>query len=354
MNNFTINQETIEEMHLKLNNFGYSVEKEKSLIDLRNNFKNYFNKDKINNFQKEDYYAGLGKKEGCMAYELEWGTLQLGSIKGGSKYKYGYEDDFEKIKNILTHLLSLKDNYDEFYDKNGEITDKIKKNCDESKNIKGLKTGRTVLAKLLSLYYQEVFLPIFNHQEHFLYNLFDNFIPENVGLEQFLVNNCLLLNAKKIFLDNLTDEQKLNFNNLKFTDFLYTCFPKEIKEKVNKKIEIINDDEQEINNFEALEVQHYQSLIHRNFSILFKNELKYFDEESQNPKNGHYDTEEVGEMDFLCLDKNSNFIVIELKRKATDDTIGQILRYMGWVSENLCKKSQTVRGIIIAEKRIQN
>lgn len=57
-------------------------------------------------------------------------------------------------------------------------------------------------------------------------------------------------------------------------------------------------------------------------------------------------------IDFLCLDKdNGDFVVIELKRgKTSDATVGQVLRYMGWVDENLAKPGQKVRGIIISQE----
>jgi len=44
-------------------------------------------------------------------------------------------------------------------------------------------------------------------------------------------------------------------------------------------------------------------------------------------------------------------VVIELKRNSTDKTLGQILRYMGWVNKKLCKKNQKVKGIILAETK---
>lgn len=58
----------------------------------------------------------------------------------------------------------------------------------------------------------------------------------------------------------------------------------------------------------------------------------------------------IGPIDILAKDKKTgNFVVIELKRNQTsDDTVGQILRYMGWVKENL--KDPNVRGLIIAGK----
>jgi predicted RNA-binding protein len=55
-------------------------------------------------------------------------------------------------------------------------------------------------------------------------------------------------------------------------------------------------------------------------------------------------------IDFLCTDKDSgDFVVVELKRgKSSDAVVGQILRYMTWVRENLAKPGQTTHGIIIA------
>lgn len=58
----------------------------------------------------------------------------------------------------------------------------------------------------------------------------------------------------------------------------------------------------------------------------------------------------IGPIDILAKDKKlGNYVVIELKRNQTsDDTVGQISRYMGWVSEHLGDKD--VKGIIIAGK----
>ena len=57
-------------------------------------------------------------------------------------------------------------------------------------------------------------------------------------------------------------------------------------------------------------------------------------------------------IDFLCLDKDTDdLVVVELKRgKTSDATVGQVLRYMGWVRENIANRKQGVRGIIIARE----
>lgn len=55
----------------------------------------------------------------------------------------------------------------------------------------------------------------------------------------------------------------------------------------------------------------------------------------------------IGRIDILARDKVAkDYVVIELKRNQTsDDTIGQLARYMGWIKEN---KGGNVKGVIIA------
>ncbi|CAD7768560.1 Endonuclease NucS [Candidatus Methanoperedenaceae archaeon GB50] len=61
----------------------------------------------------------------------------------------------------------------------------------------------------------------------------------------------------------------------------------------------------------------------------------------------------VGYIDILCRDKNGNFVVVELKRGAGSyKAVGQIQKYMVWVSENLAKDRQ-VRGIIVVKEHDQ-
>jgi RecB family endonuclease NucS len=46
--------------------------------------------------------------------------------------------------------------------------------------------------------------------------------------------------------------------------------------------------------------------------------------------------------------QSGSFVVIELKKgRPSDQVVGQILRYMGWVKKNLCKDGQGVKGLII-------
>ena len=57
----------------------------------------------------------------------------------------------------------------------------------------------------------------------------------------------------------------------------------------------------------------------------------------------------IGKIDILAKDKKSGqYVVVELKKgKTSDDVVGQIARYMGWIAEH---KSKDVRGIIVSSE----
>lgn len=58
----------------------------------------------------------------------------------------------------------------------------------------------------------------------------------------------------------------------------------------------------------------------------------------------------VGRIDLLAYHKSEpRWLVIELKRnQATDETLGQLQRYMGWVLAEVAQKGERVEGLIIA------
>jgi hypothetical protein len=101
---------------------------------------------------------------------------------------------------------------------------------------------------------------------------------------------------------------------------------------------------------EAPEEKFVQKLVERNFESIFAPlDLKLYDEDPDQP--GALFNTPAGTIDFLAVNKNtSDFVVIELKvGKVSDSAIGQILRYMGYVKENLAG-DKNVRGIILAEE----
>jgi restriction system protein len=67
---------------------------------------------------------------------------------------------------------------------------------------------------------------------------------------------------------------------------------------------------------------------------------------------------DTGPIDILAIKKDkSELLVVELKKgRASDSVVGQVLRYMGFVFQDLAETGQSVRGVIIAlddDKRIR-
>ena len=59
---------------------------------------------------------------------------------------------------------------------------------------------------------------------------------------------------------------------------------------------------------------------------------------------------DTGPMDILAIRKDKKeLLVVELKKgRASDAVVGQVLRYMGFVTQELAEADQTVRGVVIA------
>lgn len=72
--------------------------------------------------------------------------------------------------------------------------------------------------------------------------------------------------------------------------------------------------------------------------------------EDEGEKAGQQYPTDTGAIDIFAISKSKKeLLIIELKKgRASDIVVGQTLRYMGYVQEELAEPGQTVRGIIIA------
>lgn len=98
----------------------------------------------------------------------------------------------------------------------------------------------------------------------------------------------------------------------------------------------------------ALET-HLEEFIYQNWSnINWGSKIELYKTDEQDGRQFPAGTWSI---DFLAIDRDKNdLVVIELKRgKTSDSTVGQLLRYINWVKENVAEKGQKVRGIIIAK-----
>lgn len=72
--------------------------------------------------------------------------------------------------------------------------------------------------------------------------------------------------------------------------------------------------------------------------------------EEEGEKVGQQYPTDTGPLDVLAIKKDkSELLVVELKKgRASDVVVGQVLRYMGYVLQELAEPNQNVRGVIIA------
>jgi hypothetical protein len=125
---------------------------------------------------------------------------------------------------------------------------------------------------------------------------------------------------------------------------------------IYKKSEIIDDGRNEIGNSELVEVEGSKE-------FALEEDLKKWlaiNLETIEPGLKLYEEEEITgieydvggrRIDILALDNKNNYVVLELKvSRGYDRVVGQILRYMNWVEENLAEPNQNVRGIIVCRE----
>jgi len=95
--------------------------------------------------------------------------------------------------------------------------------------------------------------------------------------------------------------------------------------------------------------RYLEEFIESNFDkINFGAKLELYQDEENT---GRQFSTSIGRIDLLTVDhEQKEFVVIELKKgRGSDVVVGQILRYMGWVKENLAE-NYDVRGIIIVKE----
>lgn len=121
----------------------------------------------------------------------------------------------------------------------------------------------------------------------------------------------------------------------------------QIRQLINEDIENENILE-EINSFLFPIEANLRDFLIKNLKTVKSNKLKlYVDENNRDGK--EYPTG-VGPIDILTVDENGDFIVFELKlSRGADKALGQLLRYMGWITQNLAN-GKKVKGIIVANK----
>jgi restriction system protein len=102
----------------------------------------------------------------------------------------------------------------------------------------------------------------------------------------------------------------------------------------------------------ALE-KHLEDFLVKNWSSTLLGENYNIVEENGELIGQQYSTD-TGPIDILAISKDEKeILVIELKKgRASDAVVGQVLRYMGFISSEVAESNQIVKGVLLLSKMI--
>ena len=119
-----------------------------------------------------------------------------------------------------------------------------------------------------------------------------------------------------------------------------------IIETIGEELPSFDVIEDEIKIF-TLEKQLEDFLVENWTNTIFGREYEIYQDENKNF--GKQYPVDTGRIDILAKHKeNGSYLVLELKKgRTSDETLGQIQRYMGYVKHELAKDDEDVKGVII-------
>jgi Holliday junction resolvase-like predicted endonuclease len=240
-----------------------------------------------------------------------------------------------------------------------ELLDRLKQ--ENQNNGNGLTGGKSavVINTLLFINNPAKFLSMVSLQHRFqLMRAFGLGTPD----EFRTFGEEIVLSNRRI-IDGFRDKYGIEADPRALSEFFYTPFngyttkvkgywqrsESTITEPAEEEVSVISQGVGEVESVAEFAMEkHLEDFLIRNWESTELGKKYELIEEDGEFVSQQYRTE-VGSIDLLVRDKETKqFVVIELKKGQTsDDTVGQITRYMGWVKRNRAS-GQEVKGIIIA------
>jgi hypothetical protein len=245
----------------------------------------------------------------------------------------------EAIKLLTNESVPLKTRLNRLRPNNGEPM------------VKGL--GRAVITAILMVVYPNKYGVLNNTAENGMkqIGLWPN-MPRAItfGERYEIVNHVLLETASKLDIDLWTLDMlwwRVSPHVPKGIDIQIT----EQAPSLSKTEDSISVLENGLENTFGLERSLQEFLVENWKRTTLGNEWVLFEEDGE-VVGSYYNTGEVGEIDLLAKHHSAKlWLVIELKKdRSSDITVGQVLRYMGWVRKNLASEGENVKGLIISRE----
>lgn len=311
-----MNQDLIQKTILERSNNPWWLESEKKVIV---KYGQMFNPANLDQLAKEDFKSFLLIKN-----NLHWeGIHRQGNL---------VTSDMEALKKYLKYLINeevpIKERLKQVFNAKGGYV------------IKGL--GKAVITPILLVVYPTKYGVWNTRSENALkkLSLFPEFFSKDSFADKYLKINNVLLDLA----------QKYNITLWQLDGVLGDISGSGPFGTIQTEEEIVEEEAQEhgvidLANF-GME-SHLEDFLIANWSkTIFgkKYELIY---EEGDLVSQQYSTS-VGPIDILARSKDSKeYLVIELKKgRSSDAVVGQILRYIAWVRENLAKDKQ-VKGVVV-------
>lgn len=117
----------------------------------------------------------------------------------------------------------------------------------------------------------------------------------------------------------------------------------DVAKELTKKVDNVKEAEQKLQ--QRLVEKQVENFYRDNLDLIEKGLQLYRDRRRTGQQ---FETPDGGIIDLLTVAVNRQFVVIEFKRdKTSDESMGQVLRYMGWVRKHL-SPTETVRAYLVA------
>jgi len=311
-----MDQDLIQKSILGKANNPWWLESEKKVVG---KYGQMFNPSNLDQLTKEDFKSFLLIKN-----NLHW--------EGIHRQSNLITSDMEALRKYLKYLLNeeipIKERLKQVFNTRGGYI------------IKGL--GKAVITPILLVVYPTKYGVWNSRSESALktLNLFPKFLPKDSFADKYLKVNEVVLDLA----------QKYNITLWQLDGIFGEISGYNLFGSIQSEEEVVEKEVQEhgvvdLANF-GME-SHLEDFLISNWNkTIFgdKYELIYDEGDLTSQQ---YQTA-VGEIDILAKSKNGEeYLVIELKKGRTSDAVvGQILRYIAWVKENIAK-GKTVKGIVI-------
>ena len=158
-----------------------------------------------------------------------------------------------------------------------------------------------------------------------------------------------IIKSNHDILTGFKEKFHINASMRTISVFLYSPTIRPLWQKEAEESEGTEEETPTLSESEFAIEKHLEDFIVANWERTELGKLYDLIEENGNMVSQQYSTKEIGNIDLLVKEKKTgNYIVIELKKGQTsDDTVGQLARYMGWIKKNKAE-GKKVKGIVIA------